>query len=505
MGPRGADGERRCRRPPVDGWARRSRTSPRCAARPQARRGLEVALAGGHGLLLIGPPGRARPCSRGPSRVCCRRSTTRPRWPRRSSHPRPARVRSTSCAADRRSGHRITPSRMRRWSAAGPHLSPGEVTLADQGVLFLDELPEFERDVLEALRQPLEEGRVAIARAGRATIFPARFQLVAAMNPCPCGFAGTSDRAVSLSAARPGALPAPGLGTAARPDRPVDRDAARRAGGARRRTGPGRARPSSPSGSPPPGRLAFGRQPGAQRAADRPDPARGMRARWAGPARRLVGLAEMERASGRGTERILRVARTIADLAGIRAVRPEPPRGGRLVPPGRPAARCSRGGLTMLGRRAGGAGGERGAFRAMGRRGRSAESGFRRAGRRPMRSATRGRSWRPCTDSVRSGSRALLARYGTGLAILREASSPGGVERLATADEGDTGRVTRDITPEVAEAIARAAAHAGTDPRADPRARHHGRDRRGPASTRSAWQPSRCRPTCCTSRAIRPR
>src|SRR5439155_17955103 len=73
----------------------------------------------------------------------------------------------------------------------GPRLSPGEVTLADHGVLFLDELPEFDRDVLEALREPLEEGRVAIARVGRATTFPARFQLVAAMNPCPCGYAGT--------------------------------------------------------------------------------------------------------------------------------------------------------------------------------------------------------------------------------------------------------------------------------------------------------------------------
>ena len=77
----------------------------------------------------------------------------------------------------------------------GPRLSPGEVTLADHGVLFLDELPEFDRDVLEALRQPLEEGRVAIARVGRATIFPARFQLVAAMNPCPCGFAGVAGSA----------------------------------------------------------------------------------------------------------------------------------------------------------------------------------------------------------------------------------------------------------------------------------------------------------------------
>ena len=156
----------------------------------EARRGLEIALAGGHGLLLVGPPGsgktllaRTIPGLLPPLDDAEALAAT----DRRLGRGRARRASSSASAPVRAPHHTLSYAAM---VGGGPRMSPGEVTLADHGVLFLDELPEFARDVLEALRQPLEEGRVSVARVGRATTFPARFQLVAAMNPCPCGLAG---------------------------------------------------------------------------------------------------------------------------------------------------------------------------------------------------------------------------------------------------------------------------------------------------------------------------
>jgi magnesium chelatase family protein len=155
-----------------------------------ARRALEVAAAGGHSLLMIGPPGS------GKSMLAQRLPGLLPAL---DDHE------ALECAMLHSLGRDLPPvAEWRRRPFRAPHhgasaaaviggggrLNPGEISLAHHGVLFLDELPEFHRDVLEALREPLETGSVSVARAAWRGHFPARFQLIAAMNPCPCGYAG---------------------------------------------------------------------------------------------------------------------------------------------------------------------------------------------------------------------------------------------------------------------------------------------------------------------------
>ncbi|MGP8228561.1 MAG: YifB family Mg chelatase-like AAA ATPase [Steroidobacteraceae bacterium] len=152
-----------------------------------AKRALEIAAAGAHGLLMIGPPGT------GKTLLAQRLPGLLP-----PLDPEEAlEVASLESAAGRRpTCGRRRPFRNPQHTASvaaligGGALRPGELSLAHLGVLFLDELPEFARNALEALREPLESGVVVLSRAKHACEFPARFQLIAAMNPCPCGYAG---------------------------------------------------------------------------------------------------------------------------------------------------------------------------------------------------------------------------------------------------------------------------------------------------------------------------
>jgi magnesium chelatase family protein len=185
-------------------WARDSLAAPERAAesgdahypdladvKGQAgpRRALEVAAAGGHSLLMSGPPGTGK-------------SMLASRLP--GILPAMTADEALESAAVQSLLNEFDPAGWRRRPYRAPHHSasavalvggggtpkPGEISLAHRGVLFLDELPEFDRRALEVLREPLESGHVTISRAARRADFPARFQLVAAMNPCPCGYLG---------------------------------------------------------------------------------------------------------------------------------------------------------------------------------------------------------------------------------------------------------------------------------------------------------------------------
>ena len=155
----------------------------------QAKRALEIAAAGGHSILLIGPPGT------GKSMLATRLPGLLPPMTQAEALESAAvlslagqfRPELFGCHPYRAPHHTASSAAL---VGGGSVPRPGEISLAHQGVLFLDELPEFDRRVLEALREPLESGRIHISRAARQAEFPAQFQLVAAMNPCPCGQLG---------------------------------------------------------------------------------------------------------------------------------------------------------------------------------------------------------------------------------------------------------------------------------------------------------------------------
>ncbi len=295
-----------------------------------AKRALEIAAAGGHHLLLMGPPGT------GKSMLARRLPGLLPPPSRRESLEI-ARIHALAgpghaAAAPAGTAPAGRPFRSPHHSASaaalmggGPRLRPGEVSLAHAGVLFLDELAEFNRAALEALRQPMEEGSVLVSRARDAVEFPARFMLVAAANPCPCGFRGHPRVECSCTPAAARAY-------------------------ARRLSGPLMDRVDiqvevaptrfdewlgASAGATPPGdasaavrdRVLRARQAQRQRAGEG-----GLNA--AIPAAALRGICRLDREgqahlehaasrwslSARGLDRALRVARTIADLAGARDV-----------------------------------------------------------------------------------------------------------------------------------------------------------------------------------------
>ena len=284
-----------------------------------ARRALEIAAAGGHNVLLSGAPGS------GKAMMARRTAGILPPLTFDEALEVTAIHSVAGLLPDGRGLVRARPFRAPHHTVSdialvggGSNPRPGEISLAHQGVLFLDEMPEFSRHVLEVLRQPLEDGMVRIARAQRTCEFPARFVLIGAMNPCPCGYRGHERRACRCTphqiARYESRLSGPlrdridlTVGVSALPPTELTGDAPGESTMAiRARVQEARARQQarlSATGVPVNARLP----PRILRAACALD---------ARAARLLAAAAERLDLSARGYDRILRVSRTIADLAG---------------------------------------------------------------------------------------------------------------------------------------------------------------------------------------------
>ena len=290
-----------------------------------ARRALEVAAAGGHNLLMIGPPGA------GKSMLAARLpSILPPLNPRELLDVSMIQSIAGELAGGALSDRR--PFRAQHHSASmaalvggGLKVRPGEVSLAHNGILFLDELPEFSPSVLDSLRQPLEAGETVIARANARVTFPARFQLVAAMNPCKCGLAGTPGhtckRGDACAADYQGRISGPFLD---RIDLRIDVPAVSAAD----MIGPASAEPSTAVAA----RVAKAREVQRQRYLERGHPQIFTNAA-AGPTlieqvvnpdrdsqALLLQASERFSLSARAYHRVLKVARTLADLGGVERV-----------------------------------------------------------------------------------------------------------------------------------------------------------------------------------------